>query len=297
MNGWTEAQWKMIGQTVKDEIDDSRLAQNVIPEFSVESSARAVPADTFDYGSGRVDDVTQTALEERQELFSLTRAQAEDKELSSAQVIVRRAAQRLARGDDTRVFQIAIRDAIFAASTAAASAASSAAAKSAAAVAKANFQGIVKIARIVDSATPPNLTGEGLVAAAAEALAALDGDGYRMGYVMVAGRELYRLLHTRAIGAADLPIVAVRGVLGDGPVHRCTVLDPDEALVLSVGAGRIDRAVAVSPVAEFLRVEQTTPPAPSDEVRLWRLYERFITRFKETRSAVLLQLDPEPVLS
>jgi hypothetical protein len=148
MNGWTEAQWQMIGQTVKDEIDDSRLADIVIPEYSVESSDRAVPADTFDYESGRVDDISQTPLEERQELFSLTRAQAEDKELSSAQVIVRRAAQRLARDDDTRVFQIAIRDAISAASTAAASAASTAAAKSAAAAAKANFQGIVKIARV-----------------------------------------------------------------------------------------------------------------------------------------------------
>jgi hypothetical protein len=94
----------------------------------------------------------------------------------------------------------------------------------------------------------------------------------------------------------------VRGLLGDGPVHRCTVLARDEALVLSVGAGRIDRAVAVSPVAEFLRVEQAAPPAgrrraggpPGQELRIWRLYERFITRFKETRSAVLLRLDPAP---
>ena len=127
----------------------------------------------------------------------------------------------------------------------------------------ANFQRVVNIARIMDSATPPNLTGEGLVAAAAEAVAVLDGDGYRTGYVMAAGIELYRLLHTRAVGAADLPIVAVRGLLGDGPVHRCTVLEPDEALVLSVGAGRIDRAVAVTPVAEFLRVEQTAPRPPA----------------------------------
>ena len=285
MNGWTDAQWKMIEHTVQSEIDDSRLAHNVISEYSVESSARAVSIDTFDYVSGGVDDITQTPLEERQELFSLTRAQAEDEDLSSAQVIVRRAAQRLAQGDDTRVFTIAIRNAI-----------------SDAPAGAPNFQRVVNIARVMDSAAPPNLTGEGLVAATAEAVAALDGDGYRTGYVMVAGRELYRLLHTRAVGAADLPIVAVRGLLGDGPVHRCTVLAPDEALVLSVGAGRIDRAVAVSPVAEFLRVEQTASPArgrraggpPGEELRIWRLYERFITRFKETRSAVLLRLDPAP---
>jgi hypothetical protein len=282
MNGWTDVQWKMIEHTVQSEIDDSRLAHNVIPEYSLENSARAVSVETFDYVSGGVDDITQTPLEERQELFRLTRAQAEDEDLSSAQVIVRRAAQRLARGDDERVFTIAIRDAI------------SKAEKSKAAADAANFQQVVNIARVKDSAAPPNLTGEGLVAAAAEAVAALDGDGYRTGYVMVAGRELYRLLHTRAVGAADLPVVAVRGLLGDGPVHRCTVLASDEALVLSVGAGRIDRAVAISPVAEFLRVEQAAPPADPDELRIWRLYERFITRFKETRSAVLLRLDPAP---
>jgi Encapsulating protein for peroxidase len=285
MNGWTDVQWKMIEHTVQSEIDDSRLAHNVIPEYSVESSARAVPVDIFDYVSGGIDDITQTPLEERQELFSLTRAQAEDEDLSSAQVIVRRAAQRLAQGDDKRVFTIAIRNAIHDAPAGGP-----------------NFHGVVSIARITDSATPPHLTGEGMVGATADAVAALDGDGYRTGYVMVAGRDLYRLLHTRVPGAADLPIVAVRGQLGDGPVHRCTALPTDEALVLSVGAGRIDRAVAVSPVAEFLRVEQTSPPTrrrgaggpPGEELRIWRLYERFITRFKETRSAVLLHLDPAP---
>jgi hypothetical protein len=278
-NGWTDVQWKMIEHTVQSEIADSRLAHNVIPEYSLESSARAVSVDTFDYVSGGVDDITQIPLEERQELFSLTRAQVEDEDLSSAQVIVRRAAQRLARGDDVRVFTRAIRDAISEAPEDAA-----------------NYQRVVSIGRVTDSANPPNLTGEGLVAAAAEAVAALDGDGYRTGYVMVAGRELYRLLHTRAVGASDLPIVAVRGLLGDGPAHRCTVLAPDEALVLSVGAGRIDRAVAVSPVAEFLRVEQAklAPDRPDEELRIWRLYERFITRFKESRSVVLLRLDPAP---
>jgi uncharacterized membrane protein YgcG len=127
-----------------------------------------------------------------------------------------------------------------------------------------------------------------MVGATAAAVATLDGQGYRTGYVMVAGPNLYRLLHTRVVGAADLPVVAVRGLLEGGPVHRSTVLPADEALVLSVGAGRIDRAVAVAPSAEFLRIEA----AGGDELRLLRIYERFLTRFKETRSVVLLRLNP-----
>ena len=274
MNGWTDAQLQMFQRAYTDEIDDSRLAHKVIPEYSLPNSARSVSIDTFDYAPpGRVDDVTQVSLDECQESFSLTRAQSEDEDLSSAQVIVRRAAQRLARREDMRVFNDAIRDPI-----------------SNAARGSVNFQDVVDVAPTPDVWNNP--TGEGMVSAVAAAIAALDGDGYRSGYVMVAGPLLYRLLHTRAPGAADLPMVAVRGLLGQGPVHRSTVLPADEALVLSMGAGRIDRAVAVSPVAEFLRVEQTqvVPPAVPEEVRLWRLYQRLIPRFKETRSVVLLRL-------
>lgn len=270
MAEWTDVQWQVFRQAYEHEVADARLSHKVIPEFSLATSARAVSADTFDYDSGRVDDISQISLDERQETFTLTRAQAEDEDLSSAQVIVHRAAQRLGRDDDLRVFTTGIRNPIDAADQGSSA-----------------YQDVIGVNRVVDAGD--NLTGEGLVAATAAAVAALDGDGYRSGYVMVAGPVLYRLLHTRATGAADLPVVAVRGLLGDGPVHRCTVLAEDEALVLSVGAGRIDRAVAVSPVAEFLRVEQSTGGS-RDELRVWRLYERFITRFKETRSAVLLRL-------
>jgi hypothetical protein len=256
--------------TIEGEVEDSRLADKVIPKFELPVSARAVPADTFDYQTGRVDDETQRALEERDQLFILTRQQAEDGDLSSAVVVIRRATQTQARDHDDRVFRVAIRDPIVAAAADPARP-------------NQNFNPVQGVARVDDS-------GEGMVGATAAAVATLDGQGYRNGYVMVAGPNLYRLLHSRVVGAADLPIVAVRGLLEDGPVHRSTVLPADEALVLSVGAGRIDRAVAVDPSAEFLRIEQDRVNR-SDELRLFRVYERFLTRFKETRSAVLLRLD------
>jgi hypothetical protein len=266
MDGWTEAQRQTVARTVQHEIEDSRLAQKVIPEYALPGSARAVSADTFDEATGGVDDVTQLALLERQDPFSLTRAQAEDEDLSSALVIIRRSAQRLAKDHDQQVFRVAIRDPINAG-------------------APPNFNVVVLVKRVDD-------TGDGMVPATAAAIAALDGAGYRSGYVMIAGLDIYRLLHNRAVGAADLPIVAVRGLLADGPVYRSDVLADDEALILSVGAGRIDRAVSVAPITEFLRVERSSA---GDEVRLWRLYERYLTRFKETKSAVLLRLEPAAV--
>jgi hypothetical protein len=291
MNGnsngnWTDAQRQLIEQTIQDEVEDSRLAHKIIPEYSLVSSARAVAADTFNYVTNRVDDETQLALEERQNPFSLTRQQAEDNDLSSAVVVIRRATQRLAIDHDTRVFQIAIRDRIDTAALVVAAGAAlgaDAAAVEAADAAQASFNPIQDVERNGDS-------GEGMVAATAAAVATLDGEGYRTGYVLIAGTEIYKRLHTRAVGAADLPIVAVRGLLDGGPVHRSTVLPTGEALVMSVGAGRVDRAVAVRPSIEFLRIEAVG----GDELRLLRVYERFLTRFKETKSAALLRLEAAP---
>lgn len=112
MDGWTEAQMQMVARTVQHEIEDSRLAQKVIPEYKLPGSARPVPANTFDQKTGGVDDVTQLALLERQVPFSPTRAQAEDEDIPSALVIIRRAAQRLGQDHDPQAFRAAIRDKI-----------------------------------------------------------------------------------------------------------------------------------------------------------------------------------------
>jgi hypothetical protein len=137
MNGWTDAQMQIAAQTVQHKIEDSRLAQTVIPEYSLSNSAWAVSADTFDETSGRVADTTQLALEGRQDTFTLTRPQAEDDDLSSVLVIIRRSAQRLARDHDTRVFQASIRIPI-----------------SSSPAGAANFNAIVPVDRIGDSGGP-----------------------------------------------------------------------------------------------------------------------------------------------
>lgn len=105
---------------------------------------------------------------------------------------------------------------------------------------------------------------------------------------MVAGQSVYTSLHTRAPGVADLPIRAVQGLLEGGPIHRSAVLASNEALVLSISRDEIDRAIAVAPTLEFLRIG-------ANENREFRLYERFLARFKETYAAVLLLLQPSAV--
>jgi len=273
----TDQQWQLFTRTIEDETESSRLAHKLIPRIPLPSSARAVAADILDYATGRVDDETQFALKERQQQLLLTRQQVEDPEAASAVVVLRRAAQLLARDHDRQVFQVTIRDPIDEANP-----------PGGVPDEADNFNPIQPVARNGGS-------GEGMIPAVAGAITTLDSHGYRTGFVLVAGLELYKRLHRRPAGAADLPIVAVQGLLEGGPVHRSTVLEPNEALLLSVVG--IDRAVAVEPIAEFLRVEESrdraAEPAAAQEFSRWRVYERYLGRFRERRSAVLLRLQAD----
>lgn len=257
---WTQDQQDKITQAIDDEIENSRLAHKVIPESEPSPSPtdRTVARDKYVYGGGLANDTvdeTHDPLSEVSMLFSLTKLQAEDADLANARIKVRRAAQQLALSHDGAVFRTAIRDHIDAN------------------LGNPGFQGLVDIAAPI---------ADGVVAASADAVARLDGQGYRSGYVLIAGQAIYTQLYTRAPGQADLPVKAVSGILEGGPVHRSSVLPDNEAIVLSISGAEIDRAVGVKPTLELLRIV-------NNQDRELRLYERFLTRFRQTLSAVLLR--------
>ncbi len=253
---WTDEQRRSINEAIAAEIESSRLAHKLIPEYKLSPSDRTVAIDRYDYATDTINENHQN-LREEMEPFFLTKLQTEDTDLARALTRVRRAAQQLALNHDCIVFT-SIRDEINANAGAP------------------GFHAVVPI-------DPPY--SDGLVSSVSTAVAMLDGQGYRTGYVMVAGQGVYAQLHTRAPGSVDLPIIAVRGLLEDGPVHRSAVLPKDEALLLSISGKEIDRAIAVEPNLEFLRIG-------AGENREFRLYERFLPRFKQTYAAALLRLNP-----
>jgi uncharacterized linocin/CFP29 family protein len=254
---WTPEQRSKIDEAIAAEIENSRLAHKLIPEYQLSPNDRAVSADRYNYATGDIDE-THVALQEAIEPFFLTKLQCEDQDLSGALMKARRAAQQLARRHDDQVFRISIRNQIDGG------------------VGTPGFNQIVN----VNQPYPDDL-----VRAVALAVAALDGQGHRTGYVMVAGHDVYTQLHSRGGGAADLPVKAIQGLLEGGTIHRSAVLAPTEALVLSLSGEEIDRAVAVPATLEFLRIGQ-------NELREFRVFERFLPRFKLTYSAVLLRLVP-----
>lgn len=272
MLNWTDDQRSRIDEAIATEIENSRLAHKLIPPFSLSPNDRAVARDRYVYPNpavippvlGEIDETYDPLGPDREEQFFLTKLQTEDSDLSRALVRIRRAAQVLARRHDETVFRSAIRDDL------------DANAPAPGAPPVPGYHNRIDI-------NPPH--ADQLEPAVAAAVAALDGEGYRSGFVMIAGQEVYRQLHARVIGFVDLPIKAVKGLLEDGPVHRSAVLPANEALILSISGEEIDRAVAVNPTLEFLRIGD-------DENRDFRLYERFLPRFKQTYSAVLLRLTP-----
>ncbi len=277
---WTEEQRARLQDAIDAEIENSRLADKIIRAVPVPANDRAVARDRYIYPNPGaappvIEGIDETFVDlgaDNQEAFSLTKLQTEDPDLSRALVRVRRATQQLARSHDTSVFRVAIRDELD---------------REAPGPGAPSVPGYHNIVAICEDVRGSGRYGDGLATAAAEAVAELDGEGYRSGFVMVAGQAVFRQLHQRVPGAADLPVVAVRALLDDGPIHRSAVLPQDEALVLSISGEEVDRAVAVGPTLEFLRVG-------ANENREFRVYERFLTRFKQTYAAVLLRLAPAP---
>jgi hypothetical protein len=115
----------------------------------------------------------------------------------------------------------------------------------------------------------------------ADALVQLEGKGYIGSYVLILGQNLFVDAYTPSTGSLILPKDRLEALLGDGPVHRSSVLGSDEGLLLSLGGTPMDRVVAVAPKFESLRIG-------ANETRECRVFERFVLRLKEQESVIKL---------
>jgi len=269
---WTDEQHATVHDLIAEEIEKARLSHKFIPELTLEEDARSVPADEYDDAKKEVDDVKTIPLVELMESVQLTKLQAEDADLSAALILIRRAANRLARAHDAITFI------------------GQPAPDTLPATAPATVEAIGGHKNDGVSATPLIINvvpskggsyGEGLVTKVADALVRLENAGYIGSYVLVLGQELFVDANTPSPGSMVLPKDRIEGLLGGGPVHRSSVLDPDEGLLLSLGGEPMDRAVAVAPKFEFMRIGDK-------EKRECRVFERFALRLKEKESVIKL---------
>lgn len=271
---WTAEQEKIVSDLIAEEIEKARLCHKFIPELKVAEDARSISADRYDSAKNTVDDVSTIPLVEVAAPISLTKLQAEDSDLSSALLLIRRAANKLARAHDAIVQggQPAP-DAL----------PRKAAALGLSAIGGSANNGLFETAQSID--VDPGKSGatygEALVGAVAQALVSLENAGYIGSYVLILGQQLFIDANTPSKGSMVLPKDRIEGLLGDGPVHRSGVLDDDKGALISLGGEPMDRAVAVAPKFEFMRIG-------AGEKRECRVFERFALRLKEKNCVVKL---------
>ncbi|WP_282610866.1 encapsulin [Pelagibius sp. Alg239-R121] len=295
---WTEEQHTIVRDLIAEETERARLSHMFIPEHRLEEISRSVPADEFDSIANTVDDVKTIPLVEVAALVNLTKLQVEDSDLSAALLLIRRAANRLARAHDAVVFVGQP-----GADQLPPTAPQPPPKKVVSAIGGSQNDGVSVSTNTVDigPATSSAVTktkstssksggsstegsyGEALVAGVAEALVKLEGKGYIGSYVLILGHELFIYAHTPSVGSLVLPKDRLEGLLGGGPIHRSSVINTKEGFLLSLGGEPMDQAVAVAPKFEFLRIGD-------NEVRECRVFERFALRLKEKDSVVKLVL-------
>jgi hypothetical protein len=268
---WTEERNKLVRDLIAEEIEKARLSHKFIPELKLETDARSVSADEYDSRTGKVDDVKTIPLVEVVAPVHLTKLQTEDSDLSAALLLIRRAANHLARSHDGVVFRgqpgpNALHNAP----------------PNVSAIGGTKNDGVSSTATSLDVDPPARASyGEKLVEKVADALVQLEGKGYIGSYVLVLGQRLFTDANTPSPGSLVLPKDRLEALLGGGPVHRSSVLDKDQGLLLSLGGEPMDRAVAVAPTFEFLRIG-------ANEIRECRVFERFALRLKEKDSVIKL---------
>lgn len=270
---WTDEQHRIVRDLIAEEVEKARLSHKFIPELKLAEDARSVPADQYNAANNSVDDVSTIPLVEIAAKVDLTKLQAEDTDLSAALLLIRRAANRMARAHDAVVFSGQPGPGQLPATAPKQVTATGGYQNGGASAAKPP----IDVGPPVKGSSP----GEELVKAVAQALVQLEGQGYIGSYVLVLGQALFTDANTPSTGSLVLPKDRLEALLGGGPVHRSSVLPPTEGLLISMGGEPMDRAVAVEPRFEFLRIG-------ANEVRECRVFERFAFRLKEGDSIIKL---------
>jgi uncharacterized linocin/CFP29 family protein len=280
---WDNTQRELVGAVIDEEVNKARLSHNFIDisQPPLAEDARNVRADRYDRTTNLVDDVTTIPLVEISAPLILTPAQTVDKDLSSALLLIRRAANKLARAHDEIIF-VGQPDA------------GKLPPKATALGLTANWgstnKGLFETGNEVVVRADKEAVGEALVGAVAEALVKLEDAGYIGSYVLIFGQVLFTYANTPTKGSMVLPSDRMKNLMElpeEHHVHRSSVLEDDTGLLLSLSGQPMDRAVAVKPKFEFQQIG-------ADNERRCRVFERFALRLKEKDSVVKFRLTTKP---
>jgi uncharacterized linocin/CFP29 family protein len=290
---WTEEQWNLVQQTVRDEARKVRVAASFLPVHGpLPPDAESVPLQTVI--DEAVDDPTKYSIRQRGESEErllvddtrtrplttiavnvyLRRSQVAQPDLSSPLIMFRRAANIIARVEDWIVFRgqpqlpknladIKVQPPIF----------NVAGGES--------FDGLVKSAKSKVKVPVSRRSGADLVGAVVRGIANLEDFGHLGPFALVLGPELFVMAYTPEKNSLVLPADRIKPLL-DGPLLRSSTIADTEGVLVSLAGELIDLLVA-SDISVRLLQESLEPRY------VYRVSQRFTLRIKKPEAIVALQ--------
>lgn len=282
--GWSDEQWARVQEVARSEVERTRLAARFLPAYEGQLSEndRDIKGDVYDPATGTVDDLVRIPLVEIQCGFQLNLQQVQDADLPSALVLVRRAANQLARIEDAIVFHGQPAEHQLPAVVA----------RLPGAGCREGYQhdGLVGAGDpgepVQREPVPPGY-GEAIVAGVNAAMGTLEGRGYSGPYALVFPTGEFTEA-TRPTPSMVLPKDRIDPLVETG-FWRSGVLKADNGVLISIGGNPIDLAVALQPTVRFVNV------TGQEETYRFRLVERFALRIKEANAVLRLEFLPVKV--
>lgn len=305
---WTEAQWNRVNSAITEEFTKGSVAGACLPCYGpVGASMEAVSKQTIDYGTATITiaDNDTTPFWTIRTYVHLNSQQVADENLSSALFAFKRAANLLARTEDSVIFLG--HDGVNPSSVH--PIASANIKKGASATVAPNLLHSIAPTKfsapglLSNSVTGTNLVsvpakiqtsgnlgtvvtttsyGESLVTQISTAITKLETHGYPGPFACVLGQKAFIEAHTPSLGSLVLPADRITPMLG-GPLLRSGTIPLGHGLVASSCGESLDIVVATPPKAQFLQVNE-------EAKFVFRVYERFVLRIKDPNAVVPIEL-------
>jgi uncharacterized linocin/CFP29 family protein len=282
---WTEDQWSLVQQTVRDEARKVRVAASFLPIHgplppeteSVQINrlvnnqpllqAVGIATNRLAVNTARTRALTTVSVN-----VPLTTAQAKDPDLSGALNMFRRAALILARIQDNLVFQgqrTVIRARTFAPMPPVFNVTGGE-----------QWNGLTQAARLDN--TPPHftripssavgLTGNWLVRQVSNLITNLEREGHLSPCALVLGPDLFDLAHTPT-SSLVMPVDRIKPLL-NGPLLRSSTLTNMEGVLVSLAGENVDLVLANDVSVKFLQSTEETR-------HVYRVSQRLTLRVKQ----------------
>jgi uncharacterized linocin/CFP29 family protein len=290
---WTDEQWARVNQVIQEEASRARVAATFLPLHGpLPADTDFVRAETINFGPPlTVLDRNTIQLATLQVMVSVRGAQMSDPEMTSVLAMFRRAANVLARLEDTVVFRGLIQTPAGLTPPDRFPRAAPVLAPPAPQIwqiagGQVSDGLLAPVGSLYQEVLPP-AGGQEMAEAVSGAIGQLEGEGHFGPFAVVLDQKLFLVVQTPGVGLV-LPQDRIIPFLGGGPLLRSSTLPDNSGVVVALGGRPVELVVATDVCLQFLQVTL-------DPVFRFRVREKLTLRIKEANAIATLALSTPAV--